>query len=239
MIITSALRTKSAEGLIGRMGDIDEEQYRVVFCVREKRWNCRCNGRRILIFFPPVNQSTHHLSTGTVHVICGVFELLWCEMSATWFREVCKVTVGDIVAEKRQIIAVEASTPVGTVLNLLKEENILSVPVYGTQGSWLGSGGVDLVSNHRQYIGIVSMMDLLSFILRGNPETVLNQRIVEAVGSTSESLSLWVEPASRPLYFALEQFCKGLQFFSVLFPCFLIALPSRNSQSIGSRRECR
>jgi CBS domain-containing protein len=133
-------------------------------------------------------------------------------MSAVWFREVCKVTVGDLVSEKRHLIGVEASTPVGTVLNLLKEENILSVAVYGTQGSWLGSGGVDLVSNHRQYIGIVSMMDLLAYILRGNPETVLNQRIVEAVGSTSESLTLWVEPASRPLFFALEQFCKGSNF---------------------------
>jgi len=128
---------------------------------------------------------------------------------STWFREVCTLTVGDIITQKRPIISVEASTPVGTVLNLLKEENILSVPVYGTQGSWLGSGGVDLVSNHRQYIGIVSIVDLLAFILHGNPENVLNRRIVETIGSTNESLSLWVEPSSRPLFFVLERFCKG------------------------------
>lgn len=131
-------------------------------------------------------------------------------MMSSWFREVCRVTVGDIVAEKRHIIDVEASTSIGDVLNILKEQNILAIPVYGRQGSWLGSGGVDLVSNHKQYIGIVSIIDILIFILNGNPENILNHRIVDAIGSTLESRSLWVEPASRPLYFALEQFCKGL-----------------------------
>jgi hypothetical protein len=149
-----------------------------------------------------------------------------------WFQNVCRVTVGEIVSEKRHIIAVEASTPLGTVLNLLQEEKIQSVPVYGSQGSWLGSGGVDLVSNHRQYIGIVSMIDLLIFILNGNPETILTHRIVDAIGSTNESRSLWVEPASRPLYFALEQFCKGFHIFALSH-----LTDARNPSSSGPCRE--
>ncbi len=126
-----------------------------------------------------------------------------------WFRSVCTLTVGDLVHHKTEIISVEASTSLGNVLNLLKEQNILSVPIYGTKGCWLGSGGVDLVSNHRQYIGIVSIIDIIIFILKNDPESVLNCRIVEAIGSTNESLSLWVEPSSRPVFYALEQFCKG------------------------------
>jgi hypothetical protein len=153
----------------------------------------------------------------SLHSFRGVLKLRRAEAGkmSGWFRNVCRVSVGEIVSEKRHIIAVDASTPLGTVLNLLQEEKIQSVPVYGAQGSWLGSGGVDLVSNHRQYIGIVSMIDLLIFILNGNPETVLNHRIVDAIGSTNESRSLWVEPASRPLYFALEQFCKGFRSLSL------------------------
>jgi hypothetical protein len=55
------------------------------------------------------------------------------KMSA-WFREVCAVKVGDIIGDKREILAVEASTPVGEVLDILKSENLISIAVYGTPG---------------------------------------------------------------------------------------------------------
>lgn len=51
-----------------------------------------------------------------------------------WFKEICSVRVGDIVGNKRDIVAVEASTPVGEVLDILKNENITSIGVYGTPG---------------------------------------------------------------------------------------------------------
>ena len=134
-------------------------------------------------------------------------------MSA-WFREVCSVKVGDIVKDKREMFAVEAHTPVGEVLDILREENLISVGVYGAPGSWLGSGGVTLVSSQKQYIGVVSIVDLLSFILSGgDAEERITSRVVLAIGSTQESMSLWVESYDRPLYFAMEQFCKGTFYF--------------------------
>lgn len=140
---------------------------------------------------------------------------------SSWLLEVCKITIGDLIINKKHLISVESSTSISLVLNLLQSENILSIAVYGIQGSWLGSGGINLISNHRQYIGIVSILDILIFILKGNPETVLNHRIVDAIGSSNESLSLWVEPPSRPLYYALEQFSKG---FIYLFSYSLIIM---------------
>lgn len=66
------------------------------------------------------------------------------------------------------------------------------------------------MSNGVQYIGVVSIVDLLTFILNGDDaEERITSRISQAIGSTRESMSLWVEPVDRPLYFAMEQFCKG------------------------------
>jgi hypothetical protein len=61
-----------------------------------------------------------------------------------------------------------------------------------------------------QYIGVVSIIDLLTFILSGDDaEERITSRVSQAIGSTQESMSLWIEPVDRPLYFAMEQFCKG------------------------------
>ena len=55
------------------------------------------------------------------------------------------------------------------------------------------------------------MIDLLVFVMSGDDaEARLNTRVVEAIGSTQESMSLWVEDYERPLFFAMEQFCKGI-----------------------------
>jgi hypothetical protein len=131
-------------------------------------------------------------------------------MSA-WFREICKVTIGDIAHTKREMISVDAATQICEVMDLMKWENIISVGVYGRPGSWLGSGGVNLISHNKQYIGIASILDILAFLQSGaDLNQRLHHRIVEVIGSTNESMTLWIEPYSRPLYFALEQFCKGL-----------------------------
>lgn len=141
-----------------------------------------------------------------------------------WLNEVCKIKLEDIILHKKYLISIESSITINNVLNLLKDENILSVPIYGLEGSWLGSGGVNLIANHRQYIGIISIIDILVYILNHssnssnihNFESILNHRIVDVIGSTNESLSLWVESPTRPLYYVLEQFCKGY-FYSIIF----------------------
>ena len=137
-----------------------------------------------------------------------------------WLKEVSSITINEVIKHKRDLISFEYSTPISLILNNLRNENILSIPIYGTIGSWIGCGGVNLVANHCQYIGIISIIDILVYLVKNllvtsennNLETLLNHRIIDVIGSTNESLSLWVEPPTRPLYFLLEQFCKGFFF---------------------------
>eukprot|EP00040_Diaphanoeca_grandis_P037208 m.241380 g.241380 ORF g.241380 m.241380 type:complete len:339 (+) comp33773_c2_seq1:215-1231(+) len=133
-------------------------------------------------------------------------------------------TVGDVVADKRVLVDVSCKTSVADVLALLGRFSILSVPVYGDKGGWIGSGGVDVVIGNKQYIGVVSVLDIVVYLLNHSQTTApdstdvdaarltkaLSQPITAVIGSTNESLTLWVEPASRSLLLACEQFCKGV-----------------------------
>ena len=57
-------------------------------------------------------------------------------------------------------------------------------------------------------LGIISIVDLLAFSLKH--EDYMTQKISDAIGSTNESMTLWCEDSHQPLYFALEQFVKGV-----------------------------
>ena len=54
-------------------------------------------------------------------------------------------------------------------------------------------------------------MDIIAFLgrSRATPEFAIETKIANVIGSTNETLSLWVEPVSKPIFFAMEQFCKG------------------------------
>ena len=120
-------------------------------------------------------------------------------------------TMKDLVVSKRGLIDVAASTPVGEVLELLDGHQILSVPVFGSPGSWLGAGGTEIVVGDKQYIGIISVLDLVVFIMYSvsgsmtdaqadaNIQRAQARPVFEAFGSTDESLSFWAEVESQEL----------------------------------------
>jgi CBS domain-containing protein len=137
-----------------------------------------------------------------------------------------RAKVYDIVASKESLVDVSASTPIVEVLSLLEEQQILSVPVFGAPGSWAGAGGDDIVVGNKQYIGIISVLDLVAYIFRNSSATsssedpsaqetmemqrVLVRPISSAIGSTDESLSIWIESAQKDVLDAMEQFSKGV-----------------------------
>lgn len=125
-----------------------------------------------------------------------------------WFRNVCEVKVGDLLEQRPEVLALHYLTPVEDVLNTLQELEIQSVAVYGPANGFIGAGGVELICGDRQYIGIVSVIDILAFSLKH--EDYLKRKVSEVIGSTNESLTLWSEDKHQPLYFAMEQFCKGV-----------------------------
>jgi predicted transcriptional regulator len=134
--------------------------------------------------------------------------------------------VHELVASKNVLFDVSASTPIVEVFNLLEQKNILSVPVFGQPGSWLGAGGDNIVIGGKQYIGIVSVLDLVACVFRNSSTTsfginekalvttelmkVLGWPVSSAIGSTDESLSLWIEQDDKAVMDAMEQFAKGV-----------------------------
>lgn len=58
-------------------------------------------------------------------------------------------------------------------------------------------------------VGIISILDVLAFSLK-HEDDFLTYKVADVIGSTNESLSLWCEDTHQPLYFALEQFVKGV-----------------------------
>lgn len=56
--------------------------------------------------------------------------------------------------------------------------------------------------------GIVSVLDMLAYSLKH--EDFLTHVLSDVIGSTDESQTFWCEDTDQPLYFALEQFVKGV-----------------------------
>jgi len=125
-----------------------------------------------------------------------------------WFRTICKVTVGDAIPDVPGVLSMDRKTPVSEVLSTLEELEIQSVAISAPPNSYIGAGGVNVVSQGQQIIGIVSIIDVLAFSLKNND--YLTRAVSEVIGSTNESLTLWCEESKKPLYFAMEQFIKGV-----------------------------
>jgi hypothetical protein len=66
--------------------------------------------------------------------------------------------------------------------------------VFGRKGAWIGAGAVDLQIADKQYIGIVSQIDIVAFLFRNNDGVLLRERlstpIAQVVGQTDELVSL-------------------------------------------------
>ncbi|CAM9207398.1 unnamed protein product [Ectocarpus fasciculatus] len=129
--------------------------------------------------------------------------------SNNWFRDTCTVKVGDVVKDSAPIRAVDCRTTVAATLDVLSEQGVTTIAVHGEVGHWLGEA--KLVCGKRQYIGMVSILDILSYLLKhaDGLEHHLSSRITEAIGSTTETLTVWTEDTERPLFFCMEQFCRG------------------------------
>ena len=145
----------------------------------------------------------------------------------SWFQSTCTSTVGDVVRTEPELISVDCHAKVKDVLDLLNSSHKVTVGVYGEAGHWLGNPDINLsktfsdnmmtgdsrlVVGNRQYIGMVTILDIIAFVGRSSepPEVTLDSKISDVIGSTLETQSNWIEPASRALFFAMEQFSRGV-----------------------------
>lgn len=121
--------------------------------------------------------------------------------------------VGLLVASKRDLVAVNHSEKIVDVLGVLNSTKLTCVAVYGAPHHWIGAGFVEMIADGKQYIGLVSTVDILSYLsVGGDVTTRLQHPIVSVIGSTSESQTLFLEPTSRPILNVMEQFCKGVHY---------------------------
>jgi CBS domain-containing protein len=129
------------------------------------------------------------------------------------------ISVGDIVADKRLIIHVSWDSSIRKCLEILANENLISLPVYGQPERWIGYGGIIVVANSFQYIGIVNLADLFLYILQGSStDERMSQSIYNVLGTTDESLTLWAENCHEKLSYILERFSKGIHHGLVFDP---------------------
>lgn len=84
---------------------------------------------------------------------------------SNWFRTICKVTVGDATGEAPGILAMDRNTPVAEVMSTLEELDIQSVAVSAPPNSFIGAGGVNVVSDGQQIIG--KIVDYCVIVPRG------------------------------------------------------------------------
>lgn len=129
-----------------------------------------------------------------------------------------QVTLAELVHHKRKLIDVPYDLSIRETLALMNKENLICIPVYGSPGKWISCGGFNVVVHGCQYIGLLSLADLLVFMTNEKSGYLDSNEIadrlnsltaVEVLGSTAESQTLWMEPAHKTLSYTMERFAKG------------------------------
>lgn len=127
-------------------------------------------------------------------------------------------SVGDLVAKKGRVISVSDIATVKDVLDTLSKNNITAVPVASSGNHhWLGAGGTDISEGSIQYIGFVSVLDVVLHIADnlGQPDKEMGLLAVNIIGQSTESRTLWTLSPVTNLLQALEPLSKGIHRFLV------------------------
>lgn len=111
-------------------------------------------------------------------------------------------TVHQVVEHKHRLVEVPYMASVNDALTTLLAKNILAVPVAAPPGQWIGAGGSMILESDRatgtvrkQYIGMVSVLDILIHIAEAENEEDVDNRlkapVSSIIGHSMEGLSLW------------------------------------------------
>ncbi|XP_076892796.1 SNF1-related protein kinase regulatory subunit gamma-like PV42a [Bidens hawaiensis] len=136
--------------------------------------------------------------------------------------------VKELVAENRRLVEVPYTATLAHTLNALVANQVVAVPVAAPPGHWIGAGGSMILESdkhtgavRKHYIGMVTMLDILSHIAGDKPDggTVedldnMEQRmsvpVSSVIGHCLESLSLWTLNPSTSILDCMEVFSKGI-----------------------------
>jgi hypothetical protein len=110
--------------------------------------------------------------------------------------------VQQVVQHGNRLVEIPYTATVNDALNTLLAKNILAVPVAAPPGQWIGAGGSMILESdkstgamRKQYIGMVSVLDILIHVAEDgegdNLEERLTAQVSSIIGHSMEGLSLW------------------------------------------------
>ncbi|CAI9280785.1 unnamed protein product [Lactuca saligna] len=134
--------------------------------------------------------------------------------------------VKELVSEKRRLVEVPYTAPLGHTMNALVANQVVAMPVAAPPGHWIGAGGSMILESdkhtgsvRKHYIGMITMLDILAHIAGDNPDdsddhSNMEQRMAvpvsSVIGHCLESLSLWTLNPSTSIMDCMEVFSKGI-----------------------------
>ncbi|PKU84963.1 SNF1-related protein kinase regulatory subunit gamma-like PV42a [Dendrobium catenatum] len=140
-----------------------------------------------------------------------------------WLRE---RRVRDIVREKRRLVEVPYNATLSSTVNALLANNVVAVPVAAPPGRYIGAGGSMILESdpatgavRKQYIGIITMLDVLVHIAGDEPlgadcevdlDRTMASPVSSVIGHSLEGLTLWSLNPNTSILDCMETFSKGV-----------------------------
>ncbi|XP_018851722.2 SNF1-related protein kinase regulatory subunit gamma-like PV42a [Juglans regia] len=138
--------------------------------------------------------------------------------------------VRDLMVGKRRLVEVPYTASLAHTMNALVANKVVAVPVAAPPGHWIGAGGSMIMESDKQtgavrkhYIGMVTMLDILSYIAGDDDHDQMNGTgdvsdidvkmavpVSSIIGHCLEGLSLWTLNHNTSLLDCMELFSKGI-----------------------------
>lgn len=117
-------------------------------------------------------------------------------------------------SKSKNIVEIETHKNISEALDLMHKNRIQSLVVFGKPGHFVTAADPSLgIHRGKQYLAILTLLDLINYLLKNKGN--LEAQVFEAIGSTAESLSLWMVRPSSNLLECLEPMAKGIHHFLV------------------------
>ncbi|KAI3419031.1 uncharacterized protein J3R85_013553, partial [Psidium guajava] len=136
--------------------------------------------------------------------------------------------VRDLILLKRRLVDVPYTASLAETMNALVTNRVLAVPVAAPPGRWVGAGGSMIMEAdqetgaiRKQYIAIVTMLDILAHIAGDDDvkkasdeqrdlEKKMAAPVSTVIGHNLEGLSLWTFNPNTSILDCMEVLSKGI-----------------------------
>ncbi|XP_075512610.1 SNF1-related protein kinase regulatory subunit gamma-like PV42a [Primulina tabacum] len=145
------------------------------------------------------------------------------EIHSPQLRRLREKKARDVTTEKRRLVEVPYTASLADTMNALMANRVSAVPVAAPPGQWIGAGGSMIMESDKQtgaarkhYIGMVTLLDILSHIAVNNVdragefEQKMQVPVSSIIGHCLESLSLWTLNSNTSILDCMEVLSKGI-----------------------------